>query len=441
LRRPAPRALIHDRHGDSIGVDTYQIDLLRGLGIALAIGLLIGAERGWSDRDLPEGGRVAGLRTFGLIGLAGGLAVLVARSVGDWFAVAGLVAVAAVLIAGYWWTIKAYGDLSATSVIAGILTFCLGALAMQELWIVAAAAGVVTALLLGLKPTLHRLLRRIEERELLAVLQLLLISLVILPVLPDEGYGPYGALNPRQLWWMVVLIAGLSFAGYVAVKVAGTQGIILTGIFGGLASSTAVTLTFARLGRAHPPLQRALATGIALAWTVMYVRMGILIAVVAPALLRGLIYPLALMTVVGLAAGLSLLRRADRAAVPEQALTNPFEIGMALRFAALIAVVMLLSHALRDWFGDAGMLALAFVSGLADVDAITLTVGEQAGAGLAATTASLALLIAAGANTAMKCAMAMALAGGAMARWVALTAVATIAAGLAGVWLSGALAG
>jgi uncharacterized membrane protein (DUF4010 family) len=346
-----------------------------------------------------------------------------------------------VLIAGYFANVRQSGEIGITTIIAALATFCLGALSVQGLWLAAAAAAVVTALLLGLKPTLHRWLEAIEKRELLAALQLLLISVVILPVLPNQGYGPYAALNPQKLWLMVVLIVAMSFAGYVAVKLAGAQGIVLTGILGGLASSTAVTLTFARVGRTHPELQGALATGVVLAWTVMYVRVAVLIAVLAPALLGMLLMPLALMTAVGLIAGWILLRHSGRAQVPPEGLTNPFEIGMALRFGALIAVVMLLSRALQDAFGNAGMLALAFVSGLADVDAITVTVADEAaGHGLTAAVAVAALLVAAGANTLMKCAMATTIAGGAMARWVGITAAATIVAGAAGLALSGVLA-
>jgi uncharacterized membrane protein (DUF4010 family) len=419
-------------------VDTSEFETLRGLGVALAVGLLIGAERGWHERNEPEGSRVAGLRTFGLIGLLGGLAVAVARGVGDWFAVAALLALAAVLVAGYLASVRRSDELGATSVIAALATFCLGALSVQGLWLPAAAAAVVTALLLGLKPTLHRWLQRVERRELLAALQLLLISVVVLPVLPDEGLGPYAALNPQKLWLMVVLITALSFAGYIAVKLAGTSGIIVTGVLGGLASSTAVTLSFARFGRTHPELQGALATGIVLAWTVMYVRMAVLTAVLAPSLLTWLLPPIGLMSLAGLAIGGVLLHRSQRASVPPEGLANPFEIGMALRFGALIAVVILLSHALKNWLGDAGMLALAFVSGLADVDAITVTVANDA-ATLTPTVAVGAMLIAAGANTLVKCGMAATIAGGTLARWVGLTAATSIAAGAVGLWLSGVL--
>jgi uncharacterized membrane protein (DUF4010 family) len=418
-------------------VDGSELEILRNLGVALAVGLLIGVERGWHQRLAPEGSRVAGMRTFGLIGLIGGLAALVGRDLGGWFATGALAVLAAGLIVARWQVAKVEHDMGMTTVVAALITFCLGALAMEGRLAVAAAAAVVTALLLGLKPTLHRWLQRIEERELLAALQLLLISVVVLPVLPDEGFGPYAALNPYQIWWMVVLIAGLSFAGYVAVRLAGTgRGIVLTGVFGGLASSTAVTLTFARFGRRQPALQGPLATGVILAWTVMYARMAVLTAVVAPALLARLILPLGLAAAVGLVAGLLLLRRPAVAPLPEHQLTNPFEFAMALRFGALLAVVLLVTHALRDWLGDAGLLAVAFVSGLTDVDAITLTVGKLTASQLAPIVAVEALLLAAGANTLVKAAMVVAIAGGVMARWIVIVFGATLVAAGLGVWLS-----
>jgi uncharacterized membrane protein (DUF4010 family) len=414
-----------------------DIELLRNLGVALALGLLIGVERGWHLRKVPEGGRVAGMRTFGLIGLLGGLSALIGEQLGGWFATGALVAVAAGLMLPHWQAVKAERDVGMTTEVAALVTFCLGALAVEGHLAIAAAVAVVATLLLGLKPTLHRWLERVEERELLAALQLLLISVVVLPVLPDEGFGPYDALNPYQIWWMVVLIAGLSFAGYVAVKIAGTQrGIVLTGIFGGLASSTAVTLTFSRFGQKHRDLHGPLATGVILSWTVMYARMAVLVAVTAPSLLPQLIPPLGLMAIVGLVAGWLLLRRANAAELPEHELTNPFEFGMALRFGALLAVVILVSHALKDWLGDAGLLVVAFVSGLADVDAITLTVGKLAGASMAPAVALGALLLAAVANTLVKCAMVVGIAGGAMGRWVVAVVAAMLAAGALGLWLS-----
>lgn len=420
-----------------------ELDILRNLGAALALGLLIGVERGWHQRGTPEGRRVAGMRTFGLIGLVGGLSALIGQQLGGWFATGALIAVAAGLVLAHWHTMKSDGDIGMTTEVAALITFCLGALVMQGLLAVAAAGAVVTALLLSLKPTLHRWLQRIEERELLAALQLLLISIVVLPVLPNEGLGPYAALNPYAIWWMVVLITGLSFAGYVAVKLGGARnGIALTGLLGGLASSTAVTLTFARFGRRHPDLHGPLTTGLILAWTIMYARIAVLVAIIAPVLLPILALPFGLMALVGILAALLLGRAKAGALAPgDQQLSNPFEFGMALRFGVLLAAVLLLSHALKDWLGDEGLLVVAFVSGLADADAITLTVGDLVGTGLGTRVAVIALLLGAGANTLMKCCMVVMIASGAMARWAGAIFAAMALAAAVGLWLSFAFLG
>ncbi|MFY9514117.1 MAG: MgtC/SapB family protein, partial [Rubrivivax sp.] len=214
-----------------------------GLVAALAVGLLIGVERGWRDRDLAEGGRVAGLRTFALVGLLGGVLGSLAADLGAWILPGGFVGLSLLLAVSYREAARKTGNLSVTTAVATLLAFMLGVLAARGAPALALAAAVVTTVLLNLKPTLHAWLQRVESRELSAALQLLVLSVVILPNLPDAGYGPYQALNPYRLWWAVVLIAGLSLAGHFAMRLTGAQrGIFLTGLLGGLASSTAATL-------------------------------------------------------------------------------------------------------------------------------------------------------------------------------------------------------
>jgi uncharacterized membrane protein (DUF4010 family) len=216
------------------------------LGVALAIGLLIGVERGWAERDEEEGTRVAGVRTFALIGLLGGAAALVAQPLGALLPALGLVALAGLFATAHVIHARTRPDqLGITVPVAGLLTFVLGALAAAGETAVAAAGAVVTALLLSSKPILHHWLGTLRRRELSAGLQLLLLSVVVLPLLPDQGYGPWQTLNPYRIWWMVVLIAAMSFVGYFAVKEVGARrGAVFTGLFAGLASSTALTLHF-----------------------------------------------------------------------------------------------------------------------------------------------------------------------------------------------------
>ena len=256
---------------------------LQRLALALAIGILIGLERGWHGRTEPEGGRVAGVRTFALGGLLGGAWAALAETMGDTVMAAGFLAYAAVLIAFRLRIRPTTHDFGATTTIAGLVTFALGALAVRGSMQAAAAGGVVTALLLGIKPQLHHLIERIERVELMAVLKLLVMSVVLLPVLPNEGFGPWNALNPYKLWWMVVLVTGISFVGYVAVKVAGAKrGIVLAAVAGGIVSSTAVTASLSRQAKDSAALAPLYAGGVALACGTMFPRLMILVSIVYP---------------------------------------------------------------------------------------------------------------------------------------------------------------
>jgi len=272
----------------------------------------------------------------------------------------------------------------------------------------------------------------------MAVIKLLLMSVVLLPVLPDEGYGPWQALNPYRIWWMVVLIAGINFTGYMAIKLAGARrGVLLTGLFGGLASSTATTIGLARLAKGTTTLKRLAAAGIIVAATTMLPRMLLVAAVVAPPLALRLAGPLLLGTLTGCGAAAWLWQRARRRAAPDDvARRNPFELSVALQFGALLAVVMVLSYALQAWLGHAGLYLLGAVSGLSDVDAVTLSLGARVGeASLGAEVAAVAILLAAAVNTLVKAALAAAISGAELAWRVALGAAAILAGGALGLLL------
>ncbi len=270
-----------------------EVETFARLGLALALGLLIGLERGWQGREAAEHSRVAGIRTFGLIGFGGGLAALLfppAWSINFGLAFA---AVAIVIASGHYVAAQRTGDLSATSAIAALATFILGASAVAGSAEVAASAAVIIALLLSIKPILHGWLQRIEFEELLAALQLLLISVVALPLLPNRGFGPWQALNPFEIWWMVVLIAAFSFCGYLAMRIVGpARGTMITAILGGLTSSTAVTVSLARLARRNPGRDDLLAAGAAVASGTMFLRTMALLAVLNLPLLLTLAAPL-----------------------------------------------------------------------------------------------------------------------------------------------------
>jgi uncharacterized membrane protein (DUF4010 family) len=367
-----------------VGSHADTLAAAQGIGAALAIGLLIGVERGWRERDAPEGGRIAGLRTFALTGLLGGVLAVVPGEGGAWLLAAGFFALAILLAVSYLEGQRSTGNLSITSAAAMLLTYALGILAARGAPTLALAAAVVAAVLLNLKPTLHGWLRQIEHTELSAALQLLVLSVVILPVLPDEGYGPYHALNPYRLWWAVVLIAGLSLSGHLAMRITGAQrGLLWTGLLGGLASSTAATLALARHAGRQPGLAGAAAAGILGACGVMFLRMIVLLASIQPLLLRQLALALGAAAAVLIVAAAVQWRRAlplqaDAEAVERMA---PFDLSTALGFGMFLAAMAVLVPAAQQWIGDPGTYALAALSGMADVDASLISLARLEGAG------------------------------------------------------------
>lgn len=395
------------------GIDVV-VEQALGLGIALALGLLVGLERGWQRREQPEGTRVAGIRTFALIGLLGGTWGLLAEELGGAVLAAAFAVLAVVLTVAHAISQREDSDVGITGVIASLLTFAFGAMATLGHGELAAAGAVITTILLGVKPTLHRWVRTLEEKELLAVLKLLLISVVMLPLLPNQGYGPWEALNPYKIWWMVVLIAGISFVGYFATKLIGARrGIMATGLFGGLASSTAVTVNFSRLARAGKGSEDILAAGILVAGATMFPRVLVVTSVFNWALATALLWPLVAMTIVNYVGAAAFWFRSGRSTSQDgdARLKNPFELKPALLFAGLLAAIMLLSRALSELFGDAGIYLLAAASGIADVDAITLSLANMTGDNLAVPVAALAVLLAAFVNSMVKAGLSLGIGG------------------------------
>lgn len=415
-----------------------DLDLFHRLGVALIIGLLIGIERGWRQRDLADGARVAGIRSFALIGLLGGVLGAVAAVAGDMVLAMAFFGFSVLVAVAHWLRCQNHSDLGMTTEIAEMLTFALGVMAVRVDMAAAAAASVVVVALLGAKEPLHLWLTRLQRLELVAAIKLLLISVVLLPVLPDQGFGPGEAVNPQKLWWLVVAIAGLSFLGYFAIKLAGPRlGSLLTGVFGGLASSTALTVSFSRLGRASPELQSMLAAGVAVAASTMLLRLLLIVGVIQWRLVWPLAVPIGAMAAVGYAGSLLLWAHSggkDHRPAGETPLSNPFELGTALKFAAFLAFVLILAELAKRWLGHAGLYALAAISALADVDAISVSMANMAGHQTALQVAATAILLAAVVNTAVKAVLVWVLCGGTMAwRTTALAAAMVVAAGLA--WL------
>lgn len=418
-----------------------DLDLLARLALSLGIGLLIGFERGWQRRGEAAGARATGIRTFILIGLFGGIAAAVGKAVSDVILAAAFISLAIVIATIYVTGVQRGGGRGATTEIAALSTFALGALAVRGDMIVAAATAVVLTAVLDLKRPLHRLLKGVSSVEMGAGLKLLIISIVLLPVLPDRGYGPGGVLNPYELWWIVVLIAGITFGGYLALRLTGPgTGAILMGLIGGLASSTAVTVSAARLTRAGPTQARRFAGAIAAATAVMFIRTLIVAAVLYPALAIPLGAPLVFAAIASAGAAW-LLGRSDTASPGENAspepttaklhLETPDDIGTAIKFGVALAAITLLVYYARQFLGDSGLYATAAISGLIDVDAITVSAARMASAGHSVTveTTSIAILIAVAVNTLVKVGITQAFGSTRLALLVlALTGVCLVAA-------------
>lgn len=376
------------------------------LFLSLALGLLIGLERGWREIIDGEASPFFGLRTFGLIGLLGGIIGFISHTYDNMMIIAiAFAAVTVLLTAVHVSDCGRPHGVGITTVVAAAITFCLGVLSTIGFMSIASSIAVVTAVILSMKPIVYQWVRKLEAKEIYAVLKLLLISVVLLPVLPNKGFGPYSALNPYEVWWFVVLITGMSFAGYFAIRIAGAgKGIMITGILGGLVSSTALTLSFSRLGK-HSQLKRIFSAGILVACGTMFPRMIIEVSVVNKELLKLVAIPLSVSGITVYAGMLFfwLTRAKDREVKADMPpLSNPFQIKPALKFAALISVILLFSQFIKESFGDAGIIILAFFSGLTDVDAITISMARLAHEGLSHTTASMAIMTAAATNTLLK---------------------------------------
>ncbi|MCA2415699.1 MgtC/SapB family protein [Vibrio chemaguriensis] len=385
--------------------------LIWNLLIALLLGAIVGTQRGWVMRNSVEGSRVAGIRTFSLVGLLGGLVGILANIYTPLLIGFALIALVILTCIAFVIQQKKSGDVSITGVVSIMVVFVLGNLTVSGEAVLASAAAVITAVVLDNKRELHQALQKLQEYELDAALRLLLISIVMLPLLPNQSYGPWNALNPYEIWWMVVLIASISFVGYFAIKIGGAKrGILFTSVFAGLSSSTALTLQFSHLSREQASISPLLASGILLSCGTMFPRLLIVLSVINPQLVK-LLWPIVMAMMVALYIPAWWIWRRSEVEQIEQSnkQTNPLALQSALFFGLVLALIMLLAHALSDWFGNAGVLILSALSGITDVDAISLTLGRQSTQTLSVTTAALGILIAASVNTIVKMGMVIAI--------------------------------
>ncbi|HET8865398.1 MAG TPA: MgtC/SapB family protein [Gracilimonas sp.] len=395
-----------------------ELDIVWKLLSALGVGLLIGTERGWYGRKEDEGDRVAGIRTFSLVGLLGGICASLIPYAGEWILGVAFISFTALVIASYAFEIKIQGndDVGITTEVALLLTFSLGAWAALGFQMEALGSAVAVIALLSLKPVLHDWLKKIDVEVIYAGIKLLVISVIMLPLLPNQGYGPWETLNPYWIWWMVVLISGLSFLGFILVKYAGEgKGTLLTAVIGGLASSTAVTVSLAQFAKQKTDnTAKIFIAGVLVASSMMFIRVIIEVAVVHPEMLHPLWIPLAVMLLLSFVCVFWLWKRSDKTEEnenPSLDLGNPLQLPTALKFGALLAVILVLATALKEWFGDEGIYLLALLSGLMDVDAITLSLSEMAKTEITTAVATLGIVIAVISNTLVKAGLFIYLAG------------------------------
>lgn len=399
-------------------------DRLIGLGIALAIGLLVGLQREWAE-DKP-----VGIRSFALIGLTGGVAALLLEDVGGWPVAAGLVALGLILAKHH----ASDRPRGITTLVAALVVYVVGAAAVAGFWVHAAVLGGAVTLLLHWKEPMHGAIERLGREDVNVIARFVLITLVILPVLPDQAYGPYDAFNPFRTWLLVTLIVTINLAGFIALNFVGQRaGGWLAGLVGGLVSSTATTLSYAGMSRRTGRLGRLAALVILVASIVVYPRMLLEISVVSPGLLESIVWPAIAFGVVLLALAAivsSRLGGETDSDLPER--ENPAQFRMALSFAALYVGILFVVGAARDLVGDDALYVVAFLSGLTDVDALTLSVSELRERGeVSADLAWRAIFLASIANLLFKVGAAAVIGAPALRRWILPTGAVALAAGAA----------
>ncbi len=377
-------------------------------GVALFIGALVGLQR----EHAAEGGDdrrhrlFAGVRTFTLISLTGSLAAYLTDILETPWAFITIIGVLGALIVAAYALIAQHGGVGMTTEVAALITALIGALCYWGELEIAVAAGVAMTALLSFKIELRGFARRITNEDIVATLKFAIITAIILPVFPNQSFwpAPFDVLNPYKIWLMVVLISGISFLGYILIKLVGSrQGIGLTGFLGGLVSSTAVTLTMAQRSQKENQLARAFAVAVIVAWTVMFARVLVEVAVTNMPLLGVVWLPIVAAGLVGLVYGLYLFLSRQGNADTDIASSNPFELGPAITFGLLYGVILLAARTAQHFFGDTGIYVSSILSGLADVDAITLSMSELSGNGtISSVTAAKAITLATMSNTVVK---------------------------------------
>lgn len=387
-------------------MDASQIELtlIARMGLILLLGFLVGIERGWSFQKKKEGQRTAGVRTFTLIALSGGLWGVLSEHGGDFLLGVALLAFTVIIMVGYYQHAKQTGYLGLTTEMAALVTFTVGLAVIKGYVIMSVSVTVVMVLILNVKPELHKWIKTIEPNELYSGILFLLISAVLLPLLPDRGYGPWNVLNPFEIWLMVVLIAGISYAGYFSLKYLGSQkGILFTSFTGSIVSSLAVTVTLARFTE-DIKSKDLLITGILIATFTALSRVILLTLIFNPGLIPAVGPPVGMMVAAALIISAWLWKNSEhvKAGKSLKLPQNPLQISTAVQFGIVLAIVLLLSEASRRWMGDPGVYGLALITGMVDIDSITLSLLNMSDESPVQTAAATGIVLATITNTLVK---------------------------------------
>lgn len=388
-----------------------SFSLFYRFGIALAIGLVVGLQREYDDTQHDEDYDLesfAGVRTFALMGLLGCLVGFLSDIYQAPYLVLGLLFPAALLIIVSYYLSGVRGSLGMTSEMAAFVTLLAGVICYWGQIQLAVAIGVATTVLLSLKLEIRRFVKLITREDVLATLKFAVITAIVLPLLPNEAIvttPPFDVLNPYKIWLMVVLISAINFLGYILIKVMGSQrGVSLTGFLGGLVSSTAVTLSMTKSSQTHPTMGKSFALAIVIAWMVMFGRVIAEVGLVNMTLLSILWLPMAATMLVALAyCGYLYLGHRPQEQQEQVAVSNPFELGPAIKFGLLYGVILLVVRFAQLFLGTAGIYLSSVISGIADVDAITLSMAELSRTGsVELSTAAQAIVLATMSNTLVK---------------------------------------
>jgi uncharacterized membrane protein (DUF4010 family) len=395
-------------------METTAIHIFQNYFLAILLGVMMGLERERKEA------RLAGLRTFILITLFGSICGQISTTeAGQWIIPAGMIAVTVQAAMVHFLRFKEQILAGFTTSVALLVAFGIGVLVGLDQTMAAVALSLATTVILYFKPQMHEFTHRLSQRDLQAIFQFVLIAFIILPLLPNRGYGPYNALNPYNIWLMVVMISALNLVGYITLKVVGQRwGGPVLGLLGGVVSSTATTLSFSRHAKENPNFSIMGSLVVSLATIIVLIRMAFLVGIIHIELLPKLALPMLGMFLCGLVPVLIIWRKATMQETPVPEAKNPMELKQALVFGLIYALVLLGVSAGKDFFGDKGVYIVSLISGLTDVDAITLSNARLVGTGtLGATQAVISMLLAYVANLVFKLAMISVIGTRQMFRW------------------------